>query len=36
MVDRLKLEHFRSLVSLSAADGKIEDTERKSLIRIAE
>jgi uncharacterized tellurite resistance protein B-like protein len=36
MPDRIKLEHFRNLVSLSAADGKIEETERNSLIRIAE
>ena len=36
MLDRVKLEHFRNLVSLSAADGKIEDAERKSLTRIAE
>ena len=36
MLDRVKLEHFRNLVSLSAADGKIQDAERSSLIRIAE
>ena len=35
MVDPVKLEHFRNLVSLSAADGKIEESERKSLTRIA-
>lgn len=35
MVDPVKLEHFRNLVSLSAADGKIEDSERESLVRIA-
>ena len=35
MVDPVKLEHFRNLVSLSAADGKIEPSERNSLTRIA-
>lgn len=35
MVDSVKLEHFRNLVSLSAADGKIESSERTSLLRIA-
>ena len=35
MTDPVKLEHFRNLVSLSAADGKIADAERNSLIRIA-
>ena len=35
MLDPVKLEHFRNLVSLSAADGKIEDTEKLSLTRIA-
>lgn len=35
MVDPVRLEHFRNLVSLSAADGKIEPAERNSLIRIA-
>ena len=29
------IEHFRNLISLSAADGKIEDTERVALSRIA-
>ena len=33
--DPVKIEHFRNLVSLSAADGHIEETERTSLIRIA-
>lgn len=33
--DPVKIEHFRNLVSLSAADGKVEETERSSLIRIA-
>jgi tellurite resistance protein len=36
MIDPVKLEHFRNLVSLSAADGKIEDAERISLTSIAE
>lgn len=36
MVDPVKLEHFRNLVSLSAADGEIEEAERISLTGIAE
>lgn len=36
MVDPVKLEHFRNLVSLAAADGKIEETEKMSLVRIAD
>lgn len=35
MVDAVKLEHFRNLVSLCAADGKIHESERDSLVRIA-
>lgn len=35
MPDPVKLEHFRNLVSLSAADGKIAESERNSLTRIA-
>jgi uncharacterized tellurite resistance protein B-like protein len=35
MLDPTKLEHFRNLVSLSAADGKIEDVERVALSKIA-
>lgn len=35
MVDLVKLEHFRNLVSLAAADGKIEEAEKDSLTRIA-
>ena len=35
MTDPVKLEHFRNLVSLSAADGKIAEAERESLARIA-
>jgi uncharacterized tellurite resistance protein B-like protein len=34
-LDPIKLEHFRNLVSLSAADGKIEDVERVALSKIA-
>lgn len=30
-----KIEHFRNLVSLSAADGKIEEIERMTLSKIA-
>jgi len=35
MLNATRLEHFRNLVSLSAADGKIEDTERVALSKIA-
>jgi uncharacterized tellurite resistance protein B-like protein len=35
MVDPVKLEHFRNLVSISAADGRIEESEINSLARIA-
>ena len=35
MLDPIKLEHFRNLVSLSAADGKIEEVERVALSKIA-
>jgi len=35
MLDPTKLEHFRNLVSLSAADGKIKDVERVALAKIA-
>lgn len=35
MSDSTTLEHFRNLVSLSAADGKIEDVERVALSKIA-
>jgi hypothetical protein len=34
-LDAIKIEHFRNLVSLSAADGKIEDVERVALTKIA-
>ena len=34
-VESIKLEHFRNLVSLSAADGKIEEVERVALAKIA-
>lgn len=34
-MDPIKLEHFRNLVSLSAADGKIEEVERVALMKIA-
>ncbi|RAW00326.1 tellurite resistance TerB family protein [Pseudochryseolinea flava] len=34
-LDPIKLEHFRNLVSLIAADGKIEDVERVALSKIA-
>ena len=34
-MNSVKLEHFRNLVSLSAIDGKIEDTERVALSKIA-
>jgi uncharacterized tellurite resistance protein B-like protein len=35
MLDPIKIEHFRNLVSLVAADGKIEDIERMTLSKIA-
>lgn len=35
MLDPVKLEHFRNLVSLSVADGKIEEIERVTLSKIA-
>ncbi len=35
MLDPVKLEHFRNLVSLSAVDGKIDDVERVALSKIA-
>ncbi len=36
MADKTKLQHFRNLVSLSIADGKIHDKEKKALESIAE
>jgi uncharacterized tellurite resistance protein B-like protein len=35
MIDNTKLEHFRNLVSLITADGKIEEVERVALFKIA-
>jgi len=35
MLNPVKLEHFRNLVSLSAVDGKIEEVERIALAKIA-
>jgi uncharacterized tellurite resistance protein B-like protein len=35
MLDHIKLAHFRNLISLSAADGKIEEVERVALAKIA-
>ena len=35
MIDPTRLEHFRNLVSLCAADGSIKDIERVALSRIA-
>lgn len=35
MPNPVKLEHFRNLVALSAADGRIEEIERSTLLRIA-
>lgn len=34
-MESIKLEHFRNLISLSAADGKIEEVERVALAKIA-
>lgn len=35
MIDSTRLEHFRNLVSLCAADGNIKDIERMALSKIA-
>lgn len=35
MTDTTKIEHFRNLVSLVAADGKIQDVEKAALSKIA-
>jgi uncharacterized tellurite resistance protein B-like protein len=35
MLDPTRIEHFRNLVSLIAADGKIEDIEKVALSKIA-
>lgn len=35
VLDPVRLEHFRNLVSLAAADGKIEEVERVALSKIA-
>ncbi|MEJ7645744.1 MAG: TerB family tellurite resistance protein [Chryseolinea sp.] len=35
MLDITKLEHFRNLISLSAADGDIQEVERIALSKIA-
>lgn len=35
MLNPVKLEHFRNLVSLSAVDGKIDEVERVALSKIA-
>lgn len=35
VLNSVKLEHFRNLVSLSAIDGKIEEVERVALSKIA-
>ena len=35
MLDPIRLEHFRNLVSLVAADGTIEEVERVALSKIA-
>lgn len=35
MIDPTRLEHFRNLVSLSAADGSIKEIERVALSKIA-
>jgi uncharacterized tellurite resistance protein B-like protein len=35
MLDPIKVEHFRNLVSLIAADGKIEEVEKVALSKIA-
>lgn len=35
MLDLVKLQHFRNLVSLSVVDGDIDDAERAALAQIA-
>jgi uncharacterized tellurite resistance protein B-like protein len=35
MIDATKLEHFRNLISLSAADGQVKEIERMTLSKIA-
>ncbi len=35
MLNSTRIEHFRNLISLSAADGKIENLERVALSKIA-
>lgn len=35
MIDQVKLEHFRNLVSLAGADGIIQESERVALSKIA-
>jgi uncharacterized tellurite resistance protein B-like protein len=35
MLDPTKLEHFRNLIALSAADGKVLESERVALAKIA-
>lgn len=35
MLNNIYIEHFRNLISLSAADGKIEEVERVALAKIA-
>jgi len=35
MLDPIKMAHFRNLISLSIADGKIEELERVALAKIA-
>lgn len=36
MEDKTKIQHFRNLVSLSAADGKIHEAEKNALTKIAD
>jgi uncharacterized tellurite resistance protein B-like protein len=35
MLDTIKIEHFRNLVSLIAADGRIDEVEKVALSKIA-
>lgn len=35
MLDSIQLQHFRNLVSLAAADGKVQEIERITLSKIA-
>ncbi len=35
MLDKTRLQHFRNLISLAAADGKLDEAEKMALSKIA-